>query len=462
MNAATSTARPGWLDAAAAEFAAGVPAHLQRLRWSPETIRAHQTEGLRALLASAVERSRFHRERLAGVDPGRFELEDLTSLPVMTKAEMMQRYDDVVTDPRVTATAIDAHLASQGAEPTLLLDEYLAVTSGGSSGVRGVFVYHRDVVVPYVSGILRAGLARVAALAGWPPPAPLPVTIVAAPSAVHATGSTAHLVRSIAEVTFAPATLPFDEIVRRVASSRPMLLCGYTSLIARLADEQAAGHLAISPKLVIVTAEQLTPELRNRISGGFGAPPANAFASSEGLNGSAAPGSEEFTFASDMAIVEFVDSRDRPIPVGEVADHVLVTNLLNHAQPLIRYRLDDRMTPLPPARDHGHQRATVEGRSDDGVRIGSVTVHPLTIRSAMLRHPNVGEYQVIVGDDTITLLVVPSRPVDGDEVRRDVAMALAGAGAPVPGIEVQTVDRITRDERTGKAKRFVTISTPRP
>lgn len=453
---ATSAPRSGWIDAAAAEFAAGVPSHLQRLKWSPERIRAHQTEGLRALLSSAVERSRFHGERLADVDPGWFELEDLASLPVMTKAEMMERYDEVVTDRRVTATAIEAHLASQGAEPTLLLNEYLAVTSGGSSGVRGVFVYHRDVVAPYVCGILRSGLARVAALAGWPPPVPLAVTIVAAPSAVHATGSTAHLVRSIADVTFAPATLPFDEIMRRVTASRPTLLCGYTSLIARLADERAAGRLDIAPQLVIVTAEQLTPELQDRISGGFGSPPANAFASSEGLNGSAPPGSDEFTFASDMAILEFVDPHDRSVPAGEVADHVLVTNLLNHAQPMIRYRLDDRMTPLPPASDHGHQRATVQGRSDDAVRIGGVTVHPLTIRSAMLRHPDVSEYQVLVDDRTVTLLLVPSRPVDGDEVRRDVAVALAGAGAQAARIEIRMVDRITRDLRTGKAKRFIT------
>ncbi|MGH8998106.1 MAG: hypothetical protein ACRDY7_01800 [Acidimicrobiia bacterium] len=457
MNATTPTRRTGWLDAAAAEFASGMPAHLDRLRWSPERIRMHQTERLRALLAAARGRSRFHRQRLEGVDPARFELELLASLPVMTKAVMMERFDDVVTDPRVTATAIDAHLASQGSEPTLLLDEYLALASGGSSGLRGVFVYHRDAVAPYVCSILRTGMARIAAMAGWPPPFPIPVTIVAAPSAIHATGSTAHLVRSIAELTFTPATLPFDEIVHRVRGSRPMLLCGYTSLIARLADEQAAGNLEIAPEMVIVTAEQLTPELRDRICAGFGSPPANAFASSEGLNASAPPGSDEFTFASDMAIVEFVDSHDQEVPAGEVADHVLVTSLINHAQPLIRYRLDDRMIPLPPASDHGHQRAKVEGRSDDIVRIGNVTVHPLTIRSAMLRHPTIGEYQVLVGDRALTLLVVPSRPVDVDALRHDVTMALAGAGAPAPSIEIRTVDQITRDPRTGKAKRFITI-----
>lgn len=458
MNTATSARGTDWLDAAAAQFASGMPSHFDRLGWSPERIRTHQTERLRALLAVALGRSPYHRRRLEGVDPDRFELEQLPSLPVMTKTTMMDRFDDMVTDPRVTTTAINAHLTSQRVEPTLLFDEYLALASGGSSGVRGLFVYHRDTVAPYVGSVLRSGMARIAAaMGGWPPPFPVPVTIVAAPSPVHASGSTAHLVRSVASVTFAPATLPFDEIVHRVAASRPMLLCGYPSVIARLADEQVAGRLAIAPKIVIVTAEQLTPELTDRISAGFGSPPANAFASSEGLNGSAPPGSDEFTFASDMAIVEFVDAHDRAVAPGEVADHVLVTNLINHVQPLIRYRLDDRMIPLPPASDHGHQRAKVEGRSDDIVRIGTATVHPLTIRSALLLHPTISEYQVLVGDGALTLLVVSSGPVACDDVRRDVAGALAAAGADVATIEVRTVDQIRRDQRTGKAKRFITI-----
>lgn len=457
LSVSTCHTHSNWLDAASAQFVSCMPSHFGRLRWSSERLRAHQTGLLRELLATALDRSRYHRRRLGGVDPAIFELEQLPALPVMTKTDMMERFDDVVTDPRVTASAVEAHLASLGSEPNLLLDDYLTLASGGSSGVRGIFVYHRDDVVPFLCGVLRAGMARITAMAGWPPPFPVPITIVAAPSAVHATGSTAHLLRSIAALTFAPATLPFHEIIRRVGTSRPMVLVGYASLIARLADEQAAGSLEIAPRMVIVSGEQLTPELSERISAGFGNPPVNSFGSSEGLNGSAPPGSDEFTFASDMAIVEFVDADDRPVPPGEVAHHVLVTNLINRTQPLIRYRLDDHMMPLPPSDDHGHQRAKVEGRTDDVLLIGGVTVHPLAIRSAMVRSPAVSEYQVLVGERTVTLVLLPSGSVDIDQIRHDITEALSGAGAHPAAIEIRTVDHITRDERTGKAKRFITL-----
>jgi len=51
---------------------------------------------VRALLAVAIERSPFHARRLSGIDPTTFELADLARLPVMTKAEMMHHFDDMV------------------------------------------------------------------------------------------------------------------------------------------------------------------------------------------------------------------------------------------------------------------------------------------------------------------------------------------------------------------------------
>ena len=58
----------------------------------------------------------------------------------MTKTEMMNELDDVFTDRRLTRPAVERALAEAGPEPATLLGSYLALTSGGSSGQRGVFV----------------------------------------------------------------------------------------------------------------------------------------------------------------------------------------------------------------------------------------------------------------------------------------------------------------------------------
>jgi hypothetical protein len=45
-----------------------LPEHLERLRWSADRLREERTKRLRELVASAKERSPWHRARLAAVD----------------------------------------------------------------------------------------------------------------------------------------------------------------------------------------------------------------------------------------------------------------------------------------------------------------------------------------------------------------------------------------------------------
>jgi phenylacetate-coenzyme A ligase PaaK-like adenylate-forming protein len=114
-----------------------LPEEIGRLSWSAERIAEHQRDALRSLLRTAIDRSPFHAGRLAGVVPEAFELDDLASLPVMTKAEMMAAFDEVVTDSRVTRSAVEAHLAKTGFDAEELAGEFPVLASGGSSGERG-------------------------------------------------------------------------------------------------------------------------------------------------------------------------------------------------------------------------------------------------------------------------------------------------------------------------------------
>ncbi len=452
----TPTALTGapWIADAAARFVEIIPGHIERLGWSADRVRAHQSRALADLVRTAVDRSPFHRRRLTGLDVDRLTVDQLAELPVMTKAEMMTDLDDVFTDRRLTRSLIDRHLASLGDEPVLLLDEYVVLASGGSSGERGVFVVERDQIAHFTAYVLRGGMAQLSATTGWPPPFRLPVSLVMAPSAIHATRALTGVLSAVADLTYAPATLPIGAIVTRLNDAPPAVLVGYPSVMARLGDAAVAGELRIAPTMMLTTAEQLRPDHVARITAGFGMPPGNSFGSTEGLVGTAAPGSDEFTFASDRTIVEFVDADDRPVPVGRPAHHVLVTNLTSHAQPLIRYRMDDAMTELPPAAGHGHQRATVDGRNDAELTIGGATLHPLTIRSALLRHATVDEFQVRCAADDVQVDIVTSGPTDINRVEHDIEAALASAGATAR-VSVAVVDELRRNPSTGKIRRFV-------
>jgi hypothetical protein len=58
----------------------------------------------------------------------------------MSKDQMMSSFDELLTDRRLTRARVDGHLAAVGMDPRLLDDEYVCLASGGSSGLRGVFV----------------------------------------------------------------------------------------------------------------------------------------------------------------------------------------------------------------------------------------------------------------------------------------------------------------------------------
>jgi phenylacetate-CoA ligase len=445
-------------DRARAIFLDRLPAHFERLRWPADRLRAHQTEALRALLRLACRRSPYHARRLGPVagDLEAFTLEDLGRLPVMTKDDMMDRYDEVTTDRRLTRDAVESFIAGVGEAPTALFGSYVVLASGGSSGRRGVFALPLDALPDFLASVVRGGLAQ---LGGGRVPVGVRLAMVGAASAIHATGLAPALADGvIGTVHQAPATLPMAEITGRLRAADPTVLAGYASVLSRVADAQLAGRLELRPAMVLSTSEELSAATADKLRRAFGCPPVNSFGSSEGLNGAAPPASSVFTFASDQAVVEFVDEGDDPVAPGEPAHHVLVTNLTNTAQPLIRYRLDDRMTEQPAAPGVGHVRATLQGRSDEVIRFERPDreIHPLVVRSVLVRDATVSEYQVIVGPQALRVALVPTGPVDRARLTGELTAALATAGVEGIGVEVDTVDRLPRDPRTGKLRPIVT------
>jgi phenylacetate-coenzyme A ligase PaaK-like adenylate-forming protein len=433
---------PAFRDAIQREIRARMPDHVARLGWSRERIAQHQRAGLRSLVAHAIEASPFHARRLAGVDADLLELEDLARLPVMTKAEMMADFDAVTTDRRITRAGVEASVAETRDEPVVVLDRYAALATGGSAGPRGTFVYDAVGFADFVSSFLRCGVARGG------PGQPRGV-FVAAPCAIHATGFACALTSVGAtpvRLTAVPATLRLDEIVERLNALAPDQLFGYPSMIARLADEQRAGRLRIAPRTIHPTGEMLSAAHRGAIADGFGVPVIDSYGTTEGLVGITPPDDAVHVFNTDICIVELVDDAGQP---AEQSSRVLITNLSNHVQPLIRYEIADCFARRP---GDGHLRASVQGRADDLLHLGDAIVHPLVVRSVMVKTPSVDDYAVRCTGSQLRVSVV-GRDVDGDRLARGLCDGLRAAGAQADVI-VEQIAELPRDARTGKIRRF--------
>jgi phenylacetate-coenzyme A ligase PaaK-like adenylate-forming protein len=447
-----------------AEMAAQAPEAMARLTWPAERLAEHRVAGLRRLLRVAVATSPWHRKRLAGLDPDEVDEATLGQLPVMTKDDLMDSFDEIVTDPRLTLDVVNAHLAALTTDG-YLFDRYHAVASGGSSGRRGVFVYDWEgwatCFWTHLRHVFRA-LEGDPTLRGLPPR----MAMVAAATPTHMTSA---LPRTFAnprlEVVPCPVTWPVADIVAGLNSAQPTLLVGFPSALHVLTAEAAAGRLHIAPAWVLTTSEPLLPETRAALETTFAVPVSNWYGTSE-AGGSGAPCRQGpwLHLADDLMITEPVDAAGAPVAPGVRSERLFLTNLYNTALPLVRYEITDQVTVLPDAGPcpcgSTHRRiADPYGRADDvfDYDVGTGTklrVHPHVFRSPLSRRAGIVEYQVHQTRRGAEIAIRCAGPVDLPALESEVARGLSALGLPEPAVTVRPVDAIPR-QSSGKLRRFV-------
>lgn len=119
-------------------------------RWSRRELEHHQATALGALRDHAMTRSRFYQRFHRGL-----EGKPLGELPVLTKAELMTSFDELVVDPRVRRADVERHLAAlRGNER--YLDRYWVSRTAGSTGHPGIFLVERDEWSTIIASYARA------------------------------------------------------------------------------------------------------------------------------------------------------------------------------------------------------------------------------------------------------------------------------------------------------------------
>jgi len=156
----------------------------------------------------------------------------------------------------------------------------------------------------------------------------------------------------------------FIDLLRR---TRPVYIEGFITDLLRLGEVQECSRYGI--RQVITTAEMLYEGQRERLEKYYGARVSDYYGSNE-VNSIAFECEEGTKHVTDEhVILETVDDAGRP--VWDAPGRILVTDLDNHAMPLIRYALGDTgvLTSKPCA--CGRKLAvlkTLLGRTQDALR----------------------------------------------------------------------------------------------
>ncbi len=300
------------------------------------------------------------------------------------------------------------------------------------------------------------------AAAGGLPPEGLVIGVVGAGSPVHSSGLGAvTATRPPVRLVPAPASLPIAEIVRRLNAAQPPNLLAYAAKLAELAREQRDSRLKLNLRSVASFAEAISMPERIVVTEAFGVPVIDLFASTEGLVGHSEPGETVLTFAADTCIAECTEDGGQPVPDGVASSRVLVTNLHNLTQPIIRYELTDRFTPAGTS-EAGALRASVEGRSDDLFRYPEASVHPFVIGAPLLHAPAVREFQVRQTELGADVAAVIDGDFDPSAMVATVRRSLRQAGLARPQVGFRRVGALDRDAMTSKARRFIPLSVRIP
>ena len=458
-------------EAAKAEYAGTRAAHLHAVRaaledhvarvdWPAERIERYRTERLRALLLHARARSPFHAARMRDLDPASATVADLARLPPMVKRDAQDEWDAIITRPGLDRAQAERILADQswfsytpsGAQ---------VFSSGGASGVRGVYVWDWELFVTLACLAWRMqvrdernrrdrdgapGPERLAVLeAGEPPHASTPLFDVATDAMM--------------QTVVIPAAAPFEQVLRAVSGAKPTHLVGYASVIGRLARAAIAGDLDIRPVRVSTNSEPLSEEDRACIATAWGATIHNLWGSTEiGVQAVGCGQGEGLHVCEDEVVLERVDESGAPVTAGEPAARTLATGLANPLFPFIRYDLGDEVTVLPgrcPCGSSLVRVADIAGRRDDDFRYREGTVPASAFRHVLGTDPRISEYQVRQTAGGAEVQVVGNS--DPAALATSLVAALRPYGLPHADIIVTPVARIARHASSGKLKRFVAL-----
>jgi phenylacetate-coenzyme A ligase PaaK-like adenylate-forming protein len=408
-------------------------------RGGPAAIAARQAARLEALVRHARLASRFYAEHYREVPPGPIGPQGFYHLPSVTKPELMARFDDWVTDQGVTQAGVERFVADLDNLGRDFLGRYVVFTTSGSTGVPALLVQDRRAVA------VMTGLIYVRAVGAITPRLlARMLTRVPRQAAVFASGghflSTTMFERRLRMAPFRRRIArffsvldPLPKLVDQLNAFQAALLGTYATALAALTAEQEAGRLHISPLVITSGGELLTPAVQRRAEEAFGCLVNQSYAASEAMPLALPCKYGRLHLNSDWFVVEPIDTAGRLVPSGTRSDALLVTNLANYVQPVIRYQLGDSVV----ISDHGCACGTplatisVEGRTDEILRFplaggGEAVVVPMAVATAVEEARGVRRYQVLqTAADVLTIRLDHDPGTDRAEIWKRVRARLA-------------------------------------
>jgi putative adenylate-forming enzyme len=307
-------------------------------RASAAAIRRYQAGRILRLVRHAVKNAPFYKELYK--DMQLRSLKDFDRLPVINKKIMMENFDRLNTCGLKLAEVMDYAVAKELNRDFLgyFRNEYVIGLSSGTSGNKGIYVTPKKLTrrLPFVF-LARSGI----------PLRLLPFRILFL-LRVFSQGF-ADIDAPFIHLQYMATMTPVHDLLKAVNDGRINILMAPPSLVRLLLPVRM--EIKVRLKMIVCYAEVLEEEEKQRFQEAFGARVIEIYQASEGQIGSACR-CGNLHVNEDLVYVELFDEAGNPIlneaeasakGTGTPAGRMLVTNLVNLAQPLIRYEMNDML-----------------------------------------------------------------------------------------------------------------------
>lgn len=406
----------------------------------------------------------------------------LDHLPAVGRETLMAGFDDWCTDRAITLDSIAPFLATPTCTGTPFLGRYAAWTSSGTTGTPGIYLHDGPALAIYDALEMirfRRPLAHgrsfdASSPGGLPPWWRVERCVMLGATGGHFAGNaTIERLRGLGpwmadRIRMVSIMQPIGQIVAELEACRPTILATYPTAIEMLATEQSAGRLRLTLDEIWTGGEQLSDPVKAEIERVFRCAVRNGYGASEfpAIGWDCTEGVMHFN--SDWVVLEPIDRRGHPVTDGAASHSVLLTNLANRIQPLIRYDLGDSVRLLPGcACGSPFPAIHLEGRADDVLAFATddpsnrrdlVKLLPLALVTVLEEAAGLFDFQLVQSRPmTLALRLGPS-VVDPVQARRRAKLALRRF---LDGQRLRSVrltddpDMPARSQRSGKLRRII-------
>ncbi len=349
----------------------------------------------------ALKHSVFYRG-LYGIEQ-LTSMEDFYKLPIINKSIMMDNFNQLNTCQldlaKLSEYAINKELAKDYSG--YYLNEYVVGMSSGTSGNKGIYVTPKSLTqrLPFVF------LAR-----GGIPLSMLPFRILFL-LRVFSQGF-ADINAPLIKLTYRSTMTDPNELIDTINREKINIIMAPPSMLRILM--MSKDKIKIKLKLIVSYAEVLEKEDKEKISKAFNVEIHEIYQASEGQMASTCKWGN-LHINEDLVFVELYDENYKPITASDViAKHMIITNLVNHAQPLIRYEMNDIIQLQDKCACGSSFRviSKILGRNDDVLLFKNsqgIVVHvfpDLFARWIITRYDAIREFKVIqYSEDKLQILI---------------------------------------------------------